>query len=377
MSGRLPRKLAVPAAAAAMFGVLAACGSSEGSQDSASSGGALDLDASEAVVADYQSAPSEIPVSEPLAKAPEEGTSFVWMTCQLSDCQVMGKAMEDAVTSLGWEYREISYDQANPATLVNAMREALRYDPAYVGMSGIAPETWASIVPEYKEAGAKIVASYLGETSLDEEVVMTVSGPRLNETQGEALAQWFIADSEGKGKAVLQTVSDYPSNKIMSDTFVDTVDSGCPDCDVTVINSSLADVGAGRIVPSIVSELRSRPDHTYAFATYAPFVDGLPAALQAAGIGDQVKIGGGYASPVTKQAIEDGLVAAGTAESANIASFLMVDAAVRDATATPQPANGQVQDIQLLTTDVDFTIGVAHDVPADYADQFKKLWGVS
>jgi len=359
-----------------MCGVLTAC-SSSGDSDSGSANAKLDLAASEAALAKYKATPTSIPVSEPLKAAPEKGKTFVWMTCQLSACMDMGQSMKEAVTSLGWKYQEISYDQADPATLVSGMRKALRYDPAYVGMSGVAPETWATIVPEYKKAGVKIVASYLGKSDLDADVVLQVAGASLNEVQGDALAQWFIADSKGKGTALIQTVSDFPSNKIMSDTFVKTVKEDCPDCKVRQVSNSLADAGAGKIVPALVSELRSKPDYGYLVATYAPFLSGLPAALKSAGIADRVKVGGGYPDPVTMQAIKDGQFAVAPASSPHIAAYLMVDAAVRDETGTPQPKGGQQLDIQMLAKDVDFKVEASHDVPVDYAEQFQKLWGVS
>ena len=358
---------------------LAACGGASDGASSSSGGGTsrAGVQAAEAAVTEYEAAPEDIPITEPLNGVPEAGQTFIWMTCQLTACVDMAGAVQAAVESVGWTYREISYDQATPATLVDSLRQALRYDPSYVGLSGVAPETWSVVIPEYEAAGVKLVTSYLGDLETDETVLANVAGPSLNELQAEALAQWFIADSQGEGNVLLQTVNDYPSNKILAEAFAATVAEDCPGCRVTEVNISLADAGAGGVVPTVISQLRANPNTEYLVSTYSPFLNGLPAQLQAAGLADRVKVAGAYADAGTKSAIQNGSFTAAIGTSARIAAYEMVDVALRDATGTPQPAEGHQLDIQLLTQDVEFEVDNQLDLPADYAQRFERLWGVS
>jgi ribose transport system substrate-binding protein len=358
--------------------VLAACSSGGTSSGSASAGaqaGGGDLTAIKAAVADFAKKPTSIPVSEPLAKKPESGKTMVWMACQLSACALMSQRIQTAVESVGWTYKQVPYDQANPASLVAGMQQALRYNPAYVAMSGVAAESWASVVPAYKAAGVKIVASYLGHVDLTDTIIANVYGENLNVQMGKELADWFIADSNGKGNALLQTVNDYPSNKIMGESFKQTVQQSCPGCHVDSFNVGLADAGQGAAVSQAVSQLRTKPNDNYLVATFLPFQDGLPAALKAAGLEGKVKVAGGYAASTEFPMIHSGAFAAGTAISGAIASYGIVDAALRDATGTSRPKSSDQS--QLLLTGGDFPASGDYNMPADPDAQYKKLWAVS
>jgi ribose transport system substrate-binding protein len=309
-----------------------------------------------------------------LAKKPDSGKTVVWMTCQLSACATIGDQIKSALDVVGWNYKSITYDQADPSSLVSGLQQALQFKPSYVLLSGVAEQQWQSVLPAYKSAGVKIIASFLGDTQFTDTLIANIAGPPLDQLQGEELAQWFIADSNGQGNVLLQTVNDYPSNKILAETFSSTVAKNCPKCHVDTINVGLADAGSGQAPTQVVSALRTHPNDTYFVGTYGPFLDSLPSALGAASLSGKIKVAVGFADAGVIAAVKSGQFRASTANSAVINSYLMVDAALRDETGTPQPTNSS--GAQLVTSSVNIPAG-DYNQPTDSFEQFKKLWGAS
>lgn len=370
--GRVVAAMAIMAVAV----FLAGCGSSDEAVGKTTEENAEVADAKAASEAAKQP-PTDITVTTPLEAKPEPGKTFVWLTCDVSSCSIMGEAMKTAVESAGWKYREIAYKSADPATLAAAMRQALRYDPSYVAVSGVPPEAgWGGVVPEYEKAGVKIVASYLGQTEIGDTVIANVAGPKLSEDAAATIANWFIADSGGEGKALLQRVDDFPSLKIFADSFAKTVSDNCAACEVVNLNNTIAEAGGGGVVPAVVSLLRRQPELTYAISSHAGFVAGLPAALDSAGIGDRVKIAAENADAQSLSSVRKGDVAAVTGNPLHYAAWMIVDVALRDAQGLEYPDEGFPMPVQLLTQDVEFEISNSLDVPADYEDRFKALWHV-
>jgi ribose transport system substrate-binding protein len=356
---------------------VAACGAVDAASGSGSQG-AADLDAVKAAVAASKKAPTDITVSTPLAEKPEPGKLFVWFSCDIPSCSIIGEAMERAVTAVGWRYREIAYRSADPSTLVSAMKQALRYDPDYVALTGVPQEAgWGAVVPEYEAAGVTIIASYLAETQLNDTVVANVAGAGLSEDAGRTIADWFIADSGGTGRALLQRVDDFPSLKVFADAFAETVAAKCPSCSVVDVNNTIDEANNGGVVQSVVSNVRAHPDVEYVVSSHAGFVAGLPAALDAAGLGGKVKVAAENADAQTLTALENGDIAAMTGNPLHYAAWLILDIALRHAQGMDFPTDGFAMPMQLLTPDVDFEVSNSLDVPADFEARFKALWGVS
>jgi len=235
---------------------------------------------------------------------------------------------------------------------------------------------WGAVVPQYQAAGVKIIASYLGPTKISGPVIANVAGAQLSEDAGRTLARWFIADSKGKGNALLQRVDDFPSLKIFADAFAKTVSSECGSCHITNLNNTIAEAGSGGVVPSVVSKVRADSNIDYVISSHAGFVAGLSAALASAGLQNRVKIAAENADAQTLTAVRSGEVAAVTGNPLHYAAWLLMDVALRDSEGATFPADGFPMPMQLLTKKVPFEIANSLDIPKDYQAQFKALWGL-
>ena len=326
-----------------------------------------------AAVAEYMKEPTEIPVTEPLKTKPEPGGLFVWMQCDVNQCKDIGDGLKLATEAIGWNYKAYTYQSADPATLIAAMRQALNDKPTAVGVTGLPPAVWQPVLAEYKAAGIPIVLGHIGTVPYDDTIIgQTNSSPDVAEV-GKILANWVVADSEGKANVLLQSVNDFPILKVMSDSFKSNIAELCPDCKVTEINNTIAQLGTG-VVPAIVSGLQKDPSIKYVVTVNGPFVTGLTSALAAAGLSD-IKIAGESGDTTNLTNLKAGKEHAFTALAAKYGAWSMVDMVLRHEQGIDfDPDGGGGLPKQLLTKDVDFEISNSFEKPSDYPEQFKKLW---
>ena len=357
--------------------ILSACSSS----GSSASGGSASASASspavkaaQATAAKWEKAPTELGVTTPLKTAPPKGKTFVWLNCELSACAQILVGVRQAASAAGWNLKVVQYQQANPATVLSAFKLALNYHPAAVGLSGLPEAVWSSIIPAYKKAGVPIVAGYVGPLAMNSTVIGNISGPPDGVETGQILANWFVADSGGKGQALNVRTDELPYLKTFSDAFQTDVQKQCSGCKVTNLDMSVADATGGKVNSAIVSDLQRNPSINYVVATEGPFIDGLPAALSAAGLSGKVKIAGENGDVENLTDVKNGTEAAFTGASLHIGGWQYLDVAIRHAEGmTFDPYDG-TQPKELLTKTVQFSPAADYDVPANYPQQFRKLW---
>ena len=381
------RRAAFGATAALLLtAALAACGESTADQDPASDSGpsgelSAEAEAAKAVIDEYTEAPTSITQTEPLPEAPPTGEKVVWLSCDLPVCGLIGKGVEDAAAAAGWEYEQINYEGANPATLTAAFERALTVDPTAVIESGVPPEAgWSSVIPDYIDAGVPIITSYISTPTEDlpEGIIANVGGPPVFDEYAKVIANWFIWNSNAEGKALIHRVDAYPILKLHADQLVGYIEAGCSECDIsTEVQSTAADVGSGQLVQSVVSALKRDPDLEYMLTADIEFFDGLPAAMTAAGLED-VKVAGQNPTLAGMGQIHSGEFAMAASHPNEEAGWVLMDVAFRHAMGLEIPA----EDIGPLPTHMllpggDFPTDEIIDWPLDFRDQFEELWNLS
>jgi ribose transport system substrate-binding protein len=345
-------------------------GSTAGGSAAAGGGGVAEA---EATTEKNKQEPTKIGVTEPLKTKPETGKLFVWFQCDVNQCKDEGDALKEATQAIGWDYKSYNYQSADPASLVAAMKQALQDKPTAVGLSGLPPAVWQTVLPDYKSAGIPIVTGYIGTMPYDDTIIGQVGSSPDVTTNGEMIANWVVADSDGKANVLLQSVNDFPILKVFSDSFKAKTAELCPDCKVTEINNTIAQLGTG-VVPSIVAAVQKDPSIKYVVTVNGPFVTGLRSALDAAGLND-VQIAGESGDVTNLTNVKAGKESAFTALALHYGSYSMIDMVLRHLQGLDfEPDGNGGLPTQLLTKDVDFEISNSFDKPTDFADQFKKLW---
>jgi ribose transport system substrate-binding protein len=354
----------------------AAGSSSAASTAAAGSSGSSQVAAAQAATQQATKQPTTIPLTTKLTSKPPTGKTFVFLQCELAQCKTFEEGVAAATKALGWSLKVLTFMNANPATLTADMDQALAYKPVGVAFTGLPQAVWQSEVAKYKAAGVPLIPAYAGAVTRDSTVIADI-GAESEPAYGKILANWFIADSNGTGSALSFRADDFAPLKQFSDSFDATVKSGCDTCKVTDLKATIPQVEGGQATTAIVSALQKDPSIKYVVACDVPFVDGLPAALKAAGLYGKVKIVGGGATSVEEKGLTSGDFTALTSLAQRYTGWLMVDAAARHLEQlTIAPSDGG-EPIQLMTKENIKTPSDSYDYPANYPEDFKTLWGVA
>jgi ribose transport system substrate-binding protein len=372
------------AASAAVL--LAACSSSSpsssataaasGSSSAAASGsGNAQAQAAQQIVDKWLKTPTTIGATTPLEHAPTKGETFVDLQCELEQCAQFTVGEKAAAAAAGWKLVVITFQNSNPATLIAAMQQALQYHPAGVSVPGLPEATWAAEIPAYKAAKVPIILLTDGATPIAYPVVSSIGGPDTSSAEGSIMANWFIADSGAAGKVLLVDASAYPVFAGFIDTFNSTVKAGCTNCSVTPLDASIPEIENNGLIPAVVSALQRDPSIKYVISCDGPFIDGLPSALQAAGLSG-IKIGAKDLDAAEGQNLINGTGAAFTGQALHYEGWAAIDVGLRESENMPvSPTDGGVPQ-QLLTRATVGTPSNSFDRPSNFPQLFEALWKV-
>jgi ribose transport system substrate-binding protein len=367
---------------------IAACGSSSssgtgssssGSSTAASSSGSATSAASpgvttaKAFLAKYATAPTTLGNVPALPKPAPKGKMIVFLQCEEQQCAEVGKGFAAATKAVGWSYKSIGFNSAEPSTLTSALQTALQYHPVAVEFQGSPYSQWSSEVPAYKAAGVKLIPITLGTVPTNATIPIEIGSPSLFDLYGKLIADWFIVDSNGKGKAVFANVPEYPTFAITGEAFSKEVAANCPACSVKTVNLTIAELDNNQVDPTVVSALRDDPSATYAIAPDGALYTGLPEQLKAASL-DNITVGGGAATEENEQDLLNGSESAWVVQSFEEQGWIGTDIALRVAEGTSLPAADSLQPTEVLTKGNVGQAEADYAVPSNFESLFEQLW---
>jgi ribose transport system substrate-binding protein len=385
---RLSKRAAVFSTATAIFVALAACSSSSSSTSSSTSSTGSSTSstgsASSSAVAEANAAvtkalttPTTITQTTPLSGKVPSGKSIIFVSQGLAATERIATGVHEAANAIGWSYSEIHYDAANPATLESALLTALAKKPSVVAEAGSPQSTFGtSTIAAYKAANVPIILGSVAPITVGAPIYGSPAGAASEQVVGKDLADWFIANSAGKGKALLENYTSAPVLNVFRDAFIAEVKALCPDCSTKVVAVTQADVDAGTLVTKVIAAARTNPSYKYVFFDNGQFADGVLSALSSAGISGLI-IGGRSIDPYGKAAIAAGTEAVWTGQSYYAQGEAIVDVALRTLLGEPGSSNDDVIPTQLITkANVAEMTGQFYNFPTSSLEQYEKLWGV-
>jgi len=365
---------------------IAACGSSSGggssSNTSAGSGSSASSPAVAAAtkaLAAAEKTPTAITQTLPLKSAPPKGKKVVYIVISGNPANAQsGAAIQQAAEAAGWTYKEIDYNSADLASLQAAFSEALQMGANYVELSGASVSSIStSTVAAYKKAGAQIIVSGTTPNEVNSVVNATPIGAATRVHAAQILADWFVSNSDGKGKAVFSTLPMYPILDEVTTSFTADVKRMCPGCSVSLVKFSASDLASSSVIPTLVSTLRANPSDTYLLFDWAGYNQGIDAALKTAGL-TKVQVGGVGMEPWSAEGLESGAEKAWVAYGWGYTGYAQADATFRLATDSPGISGDTTMPTQLITkANVGDWGGQDYTKPDDAFEQFKKLWHLS
>lgn len=375
---RPPRALLSGVALLAAGLLTASCGIAD--QPAASAGGAaagVDVAAAKKVAEQYMKPLTEITQKKALTKPAPTGKKIVFASSGLPATQLIEGGSREAAEALGWTFESVTYENANPATLQSALRTALSKRPDAVIIAGNAPATYGQgTLQAYKDAGVPLIVGSVCPLQLTGPLVAGMLGCEVEAVAGKVLANWFIADSEGKGKALFVNVKAIPSLLAFVNAFKGEVEAKCKSCSVDTLEVTLAQVGENQMVSSAVNKIRSNPTYDYLLFDNAQWSKGALPALKAAGLGDKVTIGGRSLDEGALGLLQQGNKGAWTAIAYNVGGYGNIDSTVRYLVGETdsQPV---VPPVQLVTNDNAKDLKAPFRYPANALESYKKIWGLS
>jgi len=374
---RVLRITALLATVAAALIVAAGCGSSNDSTTNSNASAAkasstpAGVALAESVVKQASTRPTTIGVTEPVGKTVPAGKKIAFISCGVEACNVQGKIIAQGAKDLGWSASTIATD-GSPEKLQGAFETALRNGADAVILNAVNRAAVSKQIDEAQKKGVAFVTCCSTEP-VGKGILYNTGTSEQNAGIGRDLAAQVVADSKGKANTLYVNISAFQILAALGSSFEKSYKDYCPDCKIASIDIPLT--ALGKDAPDrIVSYLRSHPNVNYvALSVSDALGTGLPAALQAAGLGSKVKIVGQGGGTQIFQYISGGQVQSIVPFDYYAVDYLMLDALARHFAGAPVKATAPPRWL-MGKTGLPSTSDL-FPVVKDYRAQFLKLWG--
>lgn len=380
-NGRRSRRRVVAVLLAATAMTAAACSSNSSSPSAstkASSGVAkAGLASADAAIQKWSAVPTSIPQTAALPSAPPTGKSVVFISNGIPATEQEAQGVQAAATAAGWNFSTVSFNSTNPATLTSALQTALTKKPTAVITIGTPPDQLpASITQAYASAGVPIVAGSTVPVTPSKYIWGPADGPPQFTLTGGIIANWFVANSKGKGQVLFVNVPTFPILQPELTGFQSTVKKNCPACRVTVLNATLSEVDAGAVPATVATTLKAHPGIGYVVFDLGNFADGITSALSAAGLSN-VKVAGDFMDQQGAAGLRAGTESAWVGSSYVYVGYEFMDVVFRHVEGvTTGFSADQLGPAQLLTKANIGTTSVWKE-PTNALSLFEKIWHVT
>jgi ribose transport system substrate-binding protein len=265
-----------------------------------------------------------------------------------------------------------SVDEANRGFL-----QAIASQADVVVLVALAPTLFATQIADAQAAGIKVITAQTGvpgDVSAGQDAEVTFDYVKV----GKLIADWFIVDSKGEGKATLISSDDVPASQPQVNGTLDEVKALCPGCDVKVQDVQIPQWELS--VPTLVqTTLNTDPDRNYFLPLYDGQGLGGLGAIRSAGAGETAKMGTFNATPGIVESLNDDAsgLALDIGGHNEWWAYAMADAVFRVLTDTAPIENYNVglrvfdkSNADLIKGDDEFA-WYEYD---GYKDEFAKLW---
>jgi ABC-type sugar transport system substrate-binding protein len=360
---------------AVVVAVIAANGG--GGETSGGSGGPTDggegVAAARALAEKSSARPESIGSLAPIGKPVPTGKEIAFISCGVEACEVQGDIIKQGAADLGWTAKTIGTD-GSPEQLQNAFGTALRQGADAVILNAVTRSVVARQLEQAQQQGVPFVTLSSVEKTGDG-ILANIADTRNSGRIGEILAAQIVSDSEGAANTLYVNISAFQILHALGDQFESAYKKFCAECEYGSIDIPVTSLG--KDAPDrIVSYLRSHPEVNYIVLSVSNALGaGLPAALQAAGLADRVKIIGQSGDTQTFQDLQAGNIEAVVPYDYYTVDYLMLDALARHFAGVPlQDGQPPLWTVKADNMPAEATKGL-FPVIESYRDEFKQAWG--
>jgi|tagenome__1003787_1003787.scaffolds.fasta_scaffold20981092_3 ribose transport system substrate-binding protein len=336
-------------------------GSGNSSSGSSSAGGgssASGVQAAKAKVAEISVPAKTFTAQKPLASKPPTGKHIVFIQPKTLglDAIKSGDELTEASKLVGWTVQRLPVAGDVPS-VQQGIEQALQLKP-----DGIMLWTGASVDElqgQLDEAKQAKVPVWLGATDLPDQLPFPIvggqGGTQTRARQSDGIAAWIASDSNcNKVHAAYVNLRENAAVVKFGENVRDALKKYCPNGQYSDINNGLSDIGQ-RLPNNVVSAIQSDPSINYIVTSAGAFLAGVPAALQAAGLQDKVKITGTNPADADMAAVKSGEGFPWATIESSWFGWYAVDSFSRYFTNTPLVTEAQDPDPLLLLTKDNYT----------------------
>ena len=382
---RLVRAVTAGAAVATVALSLAACSSTDKGDDNGSTpGAAASTPATSSALAALQKPLDAYPVpTEPVTGVTDlaGGTLYyIPITSQSPEFAVDQAGVKAAADALGMKV-QVCDGKGTPTEVSTCIDNATNAKASGIILDAVPYDMAANSIGAAQKAGIPVV---IGNQVADDRHPTTatftytaVSGS----AQQEALARWIIADSDGKANVLINETTDGHSQIQYVEDALAVFKDECPGC--TVATNEISSANFSQVPSSTSSALLKNPDTDYLMVEFSQFLQASQAGVQNAGATGKLTVVAGSATLNDIKSVASGSIGAATAQASAFVGWMYVDATLRLIAGQEVPeytipirlfTKDTMSDVQL--TDAAQASGEWFG-PADFTDQFKKLWGLA
>lgn len=380
------RLIAALIAALAIALTAAACGSSDddgGGSATGSDGGAATAAADSSLpaevtdaVREFTTRPTSIGIDAPVEREIPAGKEIYYIQCGSPVCATNGEYLKEAAEAVGWTIRPVNAG-VTPESVKAAWAQAVRAKPDGVVASGF-PRTMMNPELEELEAARVPVVDISVTDPPGRGISAVFAGTPDYVAAGERLAKYALVEAGGKDiNAMIVGVAAYPTVQLIGRSFGETLERYCDSCSVDELDVPATSIG-NDLPTRISTYLQGHPDVNWVVNGFADMSVGVPAALQSAGVGEDVKFVGINNNPTTAGYLKAGqsLVAEHIYGYPEL-MWRSIDFLIRSVNGeSTDPSTAQTYPHWVVTKDTIPSTTDEFPTVVDYREQYERLWGV-
>ena len=378
------RSLAATAGVAAVAVALVGCGGGTSSSTAASSAAAAAATSASGTSAcmtaanDYLKSWDSLPTTlssayKPLSKKPASGSTVIKLVNgAIPSDNESYQQQAIAAQAVGWKAKEIIFN-GTVEDLNAKFEQAISEKPTAITVSGWPPAALQRPLADAKAAGIVVGLSSVSDPATSYPgYASNTNGAATAKQIGQLNAYMFMRDSGCKGSAAIFNLP-FPILVVATNAFLATVKAHCPDCTVSYNEVQSSNIGTPALSSAVVSKLQSSPSTKYVYAIIGNVADGLAQAFTQAGLSG-VKIFGQVPDATSIAALRNGSNAWWIDQNSLLNGWTEMDGLLRAIEAKQPVSDTGGYPLAVLTPqNVPGGTGIPV-LPADYQNEFKKLW---
>ncbi len=215
--------------------------------------------------------------------------------------------MTKALEGSGLELTSVD-GKFDPNEWGRGIEQAISAKADLIFLLGVPPTAVAPQIAEAKKAGIPVLASLQGYAgkSLTAVADLTADVGFDYRVPGVLMGQWFVADSKGKGSALIMSSDDNSSSPDVWGAMEAEIKRLCPGCKVKREDSTVPQWSDGTLQQRTKALVQEDPSITHILAVYDGMTLAIEPGLVEAGVADKIRVAGFNGTPAVMANVQKG-----------------------------------------------------------------------